>query len=189
MKPFYNSQLWKGWLKSLSNPKNPQYLVDTVYPWGGSLWHWDLLWTADESFPPLLHNAHRTSCAPLCICIFVFLCVLSYYCIIVCLYILSLYFCTNIFLLLHKRRPHMMCSTLQKRHQETCKRRKPKKTDFQKIISFNPTVDDVSRVTQVSGSSIDDLAVWLSWDSPSCVKPFLVHSLSLSLSLGTPLLV
>ena len=167
MKPFYNSQLWKGWLKGLSNPKNPLCLV------GGSLWHWDLLWTADESFPPLLHNAHRTSCAPLCICIFVFLCVLSYYCIIVCLYILSLYFCTNIFLLLHKCRPHMMCSTLQKRHQETCKRRKPKKTDFQKIISFNPTVDDVSRVTQVSGSSIDDLAVWLSWDSPSCVKPFL----------------
>ena len=52
-------------------------------------------------------------------------------------------------------------------------RRKTKKTDFQKIISTNPTVDDVSRVTQVSGSSIDDLAVWLSWDSPSCVKPFL----------------
>ena len=47
------------------------------------------------------------------------------------------------------------------------------KTVFQKIISTNPTVDDVSRVTQVSGSSIDDLAVWLSWDSPSCVKPFL----------------
>ena len=124
-------------------------------------------------FPPSAQCTPHVMCSLvyLYICVFVCIVVLLYYCVFV--YFVSLYFCTNIFLLLHKCRPHMMCSTLQKRHQETCKRRKPKKTDFQKIISFNPTVDDVSRVTQVSGSSIDDLAVWLSWDSPSCVKPFL----------------